>query len=532
LLIWPRSPSHCQKALNNPQLLGIMRDAPLIELDQLSKRFGGVVALDSVSFAVRQGEVHAVVGENGAGKSTLMKLLAGIQTQDSGEIRIDGQRADLRSPSAARDRGVSIVFQELNLFPDRSVAANVFANREQTRFGGLVNRAAMNGGTREVLQMMEVSIDPQAKVSELSIGEQQLVEIARTLAQQSRIVILDEPNSALADRESERLLEIVRRLRVQGVTILYVSHRLEEVFAIADRITVLRNGAYQGTYETPQTSPGEIVRAMIGRSVEQTFPRRLALPADARVVLQVRDLSQGARLGPVNFAARAGEILGFAGLEGSGIDELFQTLFGLQRPTNGRISFHDQPLAGSPRDAIRQGVALIPESRREQGLMIEASIARNATLLVLEKLRTRLGLLSKRSIRRTAKDLIRRLKIVAHSPEQKVVNLSGGNQQKVLLAKWLSTGPSLLILNDPTRGVDIGAKLEIYQLCADLAAAGLTLLLTSSEADEILGLTDRVLVLCEGKVVSEFAPQQATKLELMHAMSGAELVGRSESCRY
>jgi ribose transport system ATP-binding protein len=499
-----------------------MPDDHLIELEEVCKRFGGVLALDKVSFGIRRGEIHAVVGENGAGKSTLMKLLAGVQTPDSGTIRFENRAVSLRNPRAAREQGISIVFQEFNLFPDRSVAANVFANREQVGPPGIVRRRAMNDATRDVLRMMDVAIDPQVAVGRLSLGEQQLVEIARTLQQKSRIIILDEPNSALTESESERLFEILRRLRRQGVTIIYVSHRLEEVFAIADRITVLRNGAYQGTYESAQTPAGEIIRAMIGRSVEHSFPQRPPIADTAPIVLRVRELRHGKRLGPISFDARAGEMLGFAGLEGSGIDELFQMLFGLKRADRGEIVFRDQAVPlGCPRSAIRHGLGFIPESRREQGLMVEESIARNATLLVLDKLRGGLGLLNKKAVRSTTEQLIRRLKIVAANPNQKVINLSGGNQQKVLLAKWLSIEPSLLILNDPTRGVDIGAKLEIYRLCTELASSGLTLLLTSSEADEILGLSDRVLVMRDGTIQGEFGRGEATKATLVHAMSSA-----------
>jgi ribose transport system ATP-binding protein len=499
-----------------------MPDDHLIELVEVSKRFGGVLALDNVSFGIQRGEVHAVVGENGAGKSTLMKLLAGVQTPDSGAIRFEKREVSLRNPRAAREQGISIVFQELNLFPHRSVAANVFANREQAGPFGIARRRTMNEATRDVLRVMGVAIDPQTTVERLSLGEQQLVEIARTLQQKSRIIILDEPNSALTESESERLFEIIRRLREQGVTILYVSHRLEEVFAIADRITVLRNGTYQGTYETARTSIAEIVAAMIGRSVDHSFPQRPPVADTAPVVLQVRELGRGRRLGPISFNARAGEILGFAGLEGSGINELFQTLFGLQRADRGETIFRGQSVPlGRPRSAIRHGVGFIPESRREQGLMVEESIARNATLLVLDKLRGRLGLLNKQAVRGVTEQLIRRLKIVAASTSEKVINLSGGNQQKVLLAKWLSIEPALLILNDPTRGVDIGAKLEIYRLCAELAVSGLTLLFTSSEAEEILGLSDRVLVMSEGRIQQEFKRSQADKATLMHALSGA-----------
>jgi ABC-type sugar transport system ATPase subunit len=531
-------------------------DSAYIQLDRVSKHFGGVTALDQVSFEIRCGEIHAVVGENGAGKSTLMKLLAGVHEPDDGEIQIDGRSARLKNPREARQQGISIVFQELNLFPHRTVAANVFVNHELMSRWGWVDRRAMREATRRALSELNVPLSPDALVGPLALGEKQLVEIARTLEQRSRIVILDEPNSALNEAESQRLFDIVRRLRARGITIVYVSHRLEEVFAIADRITVLRDGRFQGTYATAETTMPEIITAMIGRRLANSFPQRATSDTPGPVVLQVRELRQGTRLGPISFAARAGEILGFAGLEGAGVDELFHVLFGLSPMTSGQvlISLDDilsaptccrhpadsspiQPCrqdAGStlrimdrkpyrptsPFAAIRRGLALIPASRREQGLMMDWSIARNATLLMLDKLLNRLGLIDRRAVRRTADQFVQRLAIATDSVDKKIVNLSGGNQQKVLLAKWLAADPAILILNNPTRGVDVGAKWEIYELCQKLAIHGMTILMTSSEAEEILGLSDRVFVLSRGKVHREFQRGEATKAELMHAIAG------------
>jgi ABC-type sugar transport system ATPase subunit len=499
-----------------------MAEAPLIELDRVSRRFGGVTALDQVSFEIRCGEVHAVVGENGAGKSTLMKLLAGVHEPDDGEIRLAGRRVRLKNAREARRQGISIVFQELNLFPHRTVAANVFANREVTRLWGWIDRRAMRKATQRVLAELGVPLSPDALVGPLAIGEKQIVEIARTLEQESRIIILDEPNSALNEAESQRLFHIVRRLRGRGITIVYVSHRLEEVFAIADRITVLRDGRYQGTYATAETSIPQIITAMIGRRLGNPSPQRPAHAAPGPVVLQVRELRQAARLGPISFTARAGEIVGFAGLEGAGVSELFHVLFGLSPMTSGEILLREEPQRPtSPLAAMRRGWALIPASRREQGLMMDWSIARNATLLVLGKLLNPLRLIDKSAVRRATDQYVRRFSIATDNQDKKVVNLSGGNQQKVLLAKWLAVEPGILILNDPTRGVDVGAKWEIYELCRQLAAEGMTILMTSSEAEEILGLADRVLVFSKGRVLHEFRRGETTKAGLMHAMAGA-----------
>jgi ABC-type sugar transport system ATPase subunit len=493
----------------------------LIRLENITKRFGGLTALNGVSFSIGRGEVHAVVGENGAGKSTLMKILAGVHPPDEGDVYLNGQPVRIRDPLDARRKGISIVFQELNLFPHLTVAGNIFANREPVNRLGLLDERAMAEASRKVLDAMGVALDPRVKVGRLTVGEKQLVEIARTLQQQADIIIMDEPNSALTERESARLFAIIRLLRDQGITILYVSHRLEEVFAISDRITVLRDGRYVGTWPTAETTIPEIIRAMVGRRLEESFPERTPVPTDSPVLLEVRDLTKGARLGPINIRVRAGEILGFAGLEGSGVDEVFHILFGLERMTSGEIVYEGHTRRfRSPVEAIRQRWGLIPPNRREQGLMMDWSIRKNTTLTILDRLLNRLGLLDGTAERRTTEDCVRRLRVATDSIDKRVVNLSGGNQQKVVLAKWLATGPKVLLLNDPTRGVDVGAKAEIYQLCHQLARQGLALLLTSSEVEETLGLCDRVLVLYKGKIIREFPRGRASKADVMHAMSG------------
>ncbi len=372
----------------------------IIRLENITKRFGGVTALNDVSFSMAKGEVHAVVGENGAGKSTLMKILAGVHSQDTGHIVLSGTPVTIQSPLDARGKGVSIVFQELNLFPDLSAAANIFINCELPARLGRIDRKAMDAAAQQVFAMMEIDIDPRIKVKKLSVGERQLVEIARTLQAQSEIIILDEANSALTQHETERLFEIIRHLRDQGITIIYVSHRLEEVFTIADRITVLRDGRYQGTWRTTETTIPQVVEAMIGRRLEEAFPNRPPVPAAAEVLLEVRDLGQG-KVGPVSFQVRAGEILGFAGLEGSGVESVFRVLFGLDPLTTGEVIYGDQSRhVRSPAEAIKLGWGLIPANRREQGLMIDWSIRKNTTLVILDKLLNRLGLTLPRRLRR------------------------------------------------------------------------------------------------------------------------------------
>jgi len=496
---------------------------PLIQLQSISKRFGGVTALDRVSFDIRRGEVHALVGENGAGKSTLMKLLAGVHEPDHGEIRLDGESVRLSNPRMARRRGISTVFQELNLFPHRSITANVFANREIARSLGWLDGRSMRTATLRVLRELDLALSPETNVGQLRMGEKQLVEIARALAQQSYILILDEPTSSLNEAESQRLFGILRRLRQRGVTIVYVSHRLEEVFAIADRITVLRDGRYQGTSATAQVTVPEIVTRIIGRPAAASLPARRPGPTPDPVVLQVRELCQGPRLGPVSFTARSGEIVGFAGLEGSGVSELFQALFGLKPVTSGEVMVGPARQRRSPPQArIQHGWALVPASRREQGLMMPWSMARNATLLILDKLRGWLGVIDQRGVRRTTNETIARLGIHGARPSTVVAHLSGGNQQKVLLAKWLAVKPAILMLDDPTRGVDVGAKREIYTLCQQLVDDGVIILMTSSEVEEVMGLADRIIVLARGKFVQEFQRGQTSKGRLVHAMAAGQ----------
>ena len=461
--------------------------APMIRVEGISKRFGGVTALDDVSLSIAPGEIHALVGENGAGKSTLMKILAGIYQPDQGQVVLRGQPIRLNSPLDARRAGVSIVSQELALFPHLSIAANIFVNREETRGGLLLNDRAMRKASQEVLKDMSVDLDPSRKVGSLTVGEKQLVEIARTLQQQADIVIMDEPNSALNANESERLFEILRRLRDRGLTVIYVSHRLEEVFAISDRITVVRDGRYQGTWNIPDTSIPDIIEQMIGRGLEESFPPRQLVSTDAPTVLEVDQLAVAPALKEVTFALRAGEILGFAGLEGAGVDEIFDVLFGLDHPDSGSITYRESDSRPrSPFQAIRAGLALVPANRREEGLMVDWSIRKNTSLAVLDRLLHALGVIDRSAEKELAGKYVERLSVATDSIDKQVVNLSGGNQQKVVLAKWLATGPTILVLNDPTRGVDVGAKSEIYGLCGELAASGMALLFTSSEVEETL----------------------------------------------
>lgn len=492
----------------------------LIRLENITKRFGGVTALDNVSFSIRKGEVHAVVGENGAGKSTLMKMLAGVHPPDSGTVYLRGAPVTIADPLDARRKGISIVFQELNLFVDLTAVGNIFINRELVASSVLLDNRKMDQAARDVFAMMGVDIDPHVKVKNLSVGEKQLVEIARTLQQQSEIIIMDEPNSALTESESERLFDIIRRLRDQGITVIYVSHRLEEVFAIADRISVIRDGRYQGTWNIKDATFSQIITAMIGRRMEEVFPVREPR-ADAPVVVDVQGLRKGRAIGPISFQVHEGEILGFAGLEGAGVDDVFHILFGLEPLTEGQVSYRGAIQKNRrPFEAIKQGWALIPASRREHGLMMDWSVRNNMTLVILDKLVGALGLIDRSKDKKTTQNYVKQLNVATDSIDKKVVNLSGGNQQKVVVAKWLATGPKILILNDPTRGIDVGAKQEIYNLTDQLAKQGLAILFTSSELKETVGLCDRILVFYKGQVIREFARGQAVRDDILRWMSG------------
>ncbi|MCA9878276.1 MAG: sugar ABC transporter ATP-binding protein, partial [Thermomicrobiales bacterium] len=458
---------------------------------------------------------------NGAGKSTLMKILSGVYQPDSGALVLRGEPVAISDPLQARKLGVSIVFQELNLFPHLTVAGNIFANRESTVGPGLLNERQMVAATQKILGEMGVPLNPHARVGRLSVAEKQLVEIARTLQQESDIIIMDEPNSALSAAETERLFTLLRRLRDRGLTIIYVSHRLEEVFAISERISVIRDGRYQGTWNIAAITIPEVIAQMIGRRLGDAFPQREPVLPDAPVALSVQDLRAGREMGPVAFEVRAGEILGFAGLEGAGVADVFNVLFGLEKPRSGHVVYRGRNTPPrSPFDAIRQGFALVPANRRDEGLMTSWSVRRNTSLAVLDKLLDRLGLIDRSAERKLANEYVRKLNVATDSIDKRVINLSGGNQQKIVVAKWLATGPEILILNDPTRGIDVGAKSEIYALCDELARSGLALLFTSSEIEETLGVCDRILVFHKGRIIREFARGEATKADVMHWIAG------------
>ena len=495
---------------------------PAIAVAGLRKAYGGIQALGGVDLAVVPGTVHAVVGENGAGKSTLMKILAGAVQPDEGEIRIAGEPVRLASPADARRLGVGIVYQELSLFPERSILANLFPDAQPTR-RGLVDRTAMRRQAAPVLDRLGLTTDVNSAVGSLGIDERQLVELSRLLIERPGVLILDEPNSALNERETQRLFSVLRELSVDGITIIYVSHRLEEVFAIADRITVMRNGAVVMTTDTAATTMGRVVEAMVGTSPAALFPPRTS-SAGATVVAEpsvvVRGLTVDEELRDVSFEARPGEIIGLAGLEGSGVASLLGVLFGTRRATAGEVRFADgRGAPGSPTVAARRGISLVPADRRHQGLMLEASIEMNVAHVAVGTLPSRRPWLDRRAMRRAAQRQIDGLRIRADGPRTIVGQLSGGNQQKVVVGKWLEVSPSVFLLDDPTRGVDVGAKREIYRLIRELADSGRTVLFRSTELPEIIGLADRILVLYRGRLALEARGGEIDDHGLLHAIN-------------
>jgi ABC-type sugar transport system ATPase subunit len=463
----------------------------MLEMRGVVKRFGSVAALKGVDLALHPGEIHALVGENGAGKSTLMKVLAGVWQPDEGVLMLDGQRLALSGVADAKRRGIVMVYQELTLVPELSVAENLFLGRLR----GLVNYRQLNERATALLKEVDLALSPMAVVGNLSIGEQQLIEIAGALAQQGRILILDEPTAALSAAESERLFRLIRSLKGRGVSVVYISHRLEEIFRLADRVTVLRDGERVATEAVSEITPERVVQLMVGRSVRR-FERTARKPGAA-----LADFALGAKgLAPTRFTLHSGEIIGLAGVVGSGRSRVLRALFGLE----GEASWNGHPLR-TPRDAIARGMVLVPADRKTQGLVLELCVRENLALATLGRL-SRLGVMRAAAEREQANRWISRLSLRPPDPEKIVRELSGGNQQKVVVGKALATEPTVLLMDEPTRGVDVGARAELYQVIAQLAEQGLGLLLSSSDTEELTGLADRIFVFRGGHIAAQLSP--------------------------
>jgi rhamnose transport system ATP-binding protein len=486
---------------------------PGLEFHSITKAFGAVRALGGVSFTVRDGEAHALVGENGAGKSTLLKILAGIIRPDGGDLRWQDRPLSLASPRDALERGIGMVYQEMLSFPNLSVTGNIFAGRELTGRGGRLREAEMEARTAGILDELHLRIRPRAAAESLSAAHRQLLQVARALAFECRILVLDEPTTALTDAESDHLFAVLDKLKARGVTLLYVSHRLPEVFRLCERITVLRDGAYAGTFDTGDATPDRIVRAMVGRDLPPRAEHQ-AVRTQAAPALAVRGLSRRPCFRDVSLSVAAGEIVGLFGLVGSGRSELLETIFGLRRPESGSIEIGGKRLAvRSARHAARAGIALVPEERHRQGLFFNMDLRHNLMMTA----RTVAGdlLVRGRREREASQQLITDWRVKAAGPGAMPDSLSGGNQQKVVLAKWLATRPRVLMLDEPTKGVDVGAKFEIHEIVRRQAAGGLGCLVVSSDLPEVLALCHRVIVMREGRVQGELAGGDANEESVM-----------------
>ena len=491
----------------------------MVEFRSISKSFLGVKALTDVSLAIARGECHALMGENGAGKSTLGKILAGIHRPDAGEVLIDGKVCALHSPRDAARLGVGMVHQELAFCPDLGVAENLNLGQYPRRFGVFTDRRAMETRAQRLLAEIGVTLDVRLPMRELTTGQEQMVQIAAAVGSGARILVFDEPTSSLAEAEARRLFALIRRLRQRGVTMIYVSHRLPEVMDLCDRISVLRDGAYVGTLERANATRDEVVRLMIGRSVEDYLPAHLSATPGA-VRLRVDDLSSPGRFAKVTFSVRAGEIVGLAGLVGAGRSEVAQAIFGLDRQATGTVELDGEPLRlGQVRESLRRGIGLVPEDRKRQGLIPLLSCKANFSLIILDQLR-RWGLLDRAREAREARELCGRLRVKTASLDTPVATLSGGNQQKVVMAKWLARPLKVLIVDEPTRGVDVGAKATLHRLLDDLAGQGLAILLISSELPEVVGLSSRVVVMRAGRIAGELSREEATQENVMQLMAG------------
>lgn len=495
----------------------------VLEARRISKSFPGVQALDEVSLTVRRGRLHALLGENGAGKSTLMNILAGVFAADGGEIVLDGRPVSFANPREAREAGIAIIFQELNLVPHLTIAQNIFLGREPLTRAGLIDDARMNRDAAEWLRRLKLEAPPQTPVGSLRVGQQQVVEIAKALSMRARVIIMDEPTSAITDQEAGMLHDLIRQLKAGGVAIIYITHKLNELPLIADEFTVLRDGRCVGSKPVQAATHEEIVRMMVGRDVSEMFSRTPVPPGEEVLRVEGLRLAHPGRAGDfvvrdVSLRLRRGEVLGIFGLMGAGRTELLETLFGLHpKRSAGKVVVDGRDARfRSPREAIRAGLVLAPEDRKLEGLILSLSVAANTSLACLEKTE-RLGLLDAGREDELADGYVRRLRTKTPSVQQLVRNLSGGNQQKVVLAKWLATEPKVLLLDEPTRGIDVNAKREIYTLMDELVAHGLGVVLVSSELPEILAVADRILVMSEGRQTAEFARGEANEENIMRA---------------
>ncbi|MCS0654785.1 sugar ABC transporter ATP-binding protein [Cytobacillus firmus] len=489
----------------------------LLKMTHISKTFPGVKALDDVTLEVKPGEVHALIGENGAGKSTLIKILSGIYQPDSGaEFYFEGKKAEINKPIDATLKGISIIYQDLSLFPNLSVAENIYIGRDSTsRPWKKINWKSAENIAKKALKELDVDIDIHLPVEKLSIAQQQLIEIARALAFESKLIVMDEPTSSLSSGEVEKLYKVINDLKSRGISIIFVSHKLKELFTVSDRFTVLRDGKYVGTYESSELDEDRLINLMVGRTVlyEKNQSRNIA----GETIFEVENLSKDGNFKDISFELHKGEVLGITGLVGSGRTELAQAIFGVNKPYQGTIKINGKAVSiKSSEDAMKKGIAYIPESRKTQGLILDQSIINNISLPILKTLRNKLGLINRKKEIELANDYVKTLDVRPSLPERAAGDLSGGNQQKVVISKWLSTKPDILIIDEPTNGIDIGAKTEIHKLLRKLASEGMGVIVISSELPEVLAVSDRVLVMRHGRVAGEMGIEEATQESIMN----------------
>ncbi|WP_044181719.1 sugar ABC transporter ATP-binding protein [Phytobacter massiliensis] len=490
---------------------------PLLRLENISKRYGATLALNAVRFELRAGEVHALMGENGAGKSTLMKILSGNEQRDSGRIFMDGQEIDIRSPRDARKYGIAIIHQELNTVPEMTVAENLFLGQEPVTFGGVLDRRRMYREAQQKLDRIHADIDPRMPLGSLSIGRQQMVEIARAVSEEARVLVLDEPTAALSRAETLELYRIIEQMRAAGVGMVYISHRMEEVWRLADRVTVFRDGGWVGTEAMNNVSTTDVVRMMVGRQIVDLYQHEPRTPGE--VVLEVSSLT-GKLTGPVSFQLRAGEVVSMSGLVGSGRTEVARLLFGADRRTEGRVVIGGkESRPADPAAAIADGIGMVTEDRKTQGLFLEHAVEHNIDISSLDRFIAG-GVVKRKRVRSAVLEQMQRLRLRQNAVELPVKALSGGNQQKAALARWLLRDSRILILDEPTRGVDIGAKREIYELIDQLARSGKAILVISSDLPEAIGISDRLLVMRAGRIVHEMSSASATEEEVMLHATG------------
>ena len=492
-----------------------------IEMRGIDKSFGGNAVLKEAGFLLDHGEIHALMGENGAGKSTLMKILTGVYTKDAGQVIVDGQEVCYKNPQEAEKAGIVFIHQELNVLFDLTVEENMFLGKEIHGRFGVCDKKAMRAEVRKILDRLGVSIDPQQRMSELSVGQQQMIEIAKALMVDAKVIIMDEPTAALTQSETEVLFQVVRSLKEKGVSIVYISHRMEEIFELCDRITVLRDGSYIDTKRIQDTDMNDVVKMMIGREIGERYPLREA--SIGEVVFKVEGLTCPGVFKDVSFEVHAGEVLGVSGLMGAGRTEIMQAIFGNMPHVTGKLFLNGEEIHNhNPGQAMKNGIGFITEDRKTEGLMLEESIRKNISLANLGRI-SRRGVLRKKEERELVQKGIEELHIKCFGPEHECGRLSGGNQQKVVFAKWIYTDPKVLILDEHTRGVDIGAKKEIYNIINDLAAKGVAIIMVSSELPEVLGMADRIMVVREGLVRGILSKEEADQENIMILATGGNL---------